>query len=72
MWEDRVGLRGVPHVFLNAEIVHAQIKVQRRSHTHRAQVCSAVRAGADMVDFREAGNFFRCVIPPAWTTVVRM
>ena len=45
----RVGLGRVRHVLLDAEVVHAQVEVQRRGHADRAQVGGAVAAGAHVV-----------------------
>ena len=57
MREDAVSFRRVRHVFLNAEIVHAQIEMQRGAHTHRAQVCRAVRPGPHLINFGQVGDF---------------
>lgn len=35
MREDGVGLLGVRHVFLDAEVGHPEVEVQRRAHAHR-------------------------------------
>ena len=51
--EHRVGLRRVPHVFLDAEVRHPRVEVQRRAHRHRRQVGRAVAAGAHLVQRRE-------------------
>ena len=56
MGENLVGLFCVPHVFLNSKVVHAQIKVQRGSHTHRTQVGSAVASGTYLINLRQGGN----------------
>src|SRR5262249_55109610 len=49
MWEDLVGFLGVMHVFLNAEVVDAEVKMQRRAHAHGAQVRCAVRTGTHLI-----------------------
>ena len=55
--EDAIGFGGVVHVFLNAEIVNAEIEMQSGGHADGAHVSRAVTAGADLVYFGEAGNF---------------
>ena len=51
--EHRVGLRRVAHVFLDAEVGHPHVEVQRRAHAHRRQVGRAVGAGAHLVELGE-------------------
>ena len=51
--EDAVGLGGVGHVLLNAEVVHGQIEVQRRRHADRRQIGRAMRAGPHVVQLGE-------------------
>src|SRR5207342_898211 len=38
-------LRTVAHAFLNAEVVDAEVEVQRGRHTHGAEIGGAVRSG---------------------------
>src|ERR1700687_6203242 len=55
--EDAIGFRGVVHVFLNAEIVDAEIEMQSGGHADGAHIGGAVTAGADQVNLGKAGNF---------------
>src|SRR5258708_40284568 len=57
--EDLVCLSRMPHVFLDAEIVHAQIKMQRGSHTDGTEVRGSVRPGAHMIKLRQSRNLFQ-------------
>ena len=41
-----VGFRRVPHVFLDAEVRHPGVEMQRRAHAHRRQIRGAVKARA--------------------------
>ena len=54
--EDLIGLRRVRHVFLDAEVRHAQIEVQRRAHAHRREVGGSVAAGAHAIEIGEVGD----------------
>src|SRR5690606_24600514 len=54
--EHRVGLVGVEHVFLDAEVRHPGVEMQRRAHGHRRQVGGAVEAGTYLVQRREVGD----------------
>ena len=53
MRKDVVGLLRVQHVFLDAEVRHPGIEMQRRAHAHRRQVGRAVKPGTDLVRVRE-------------------
>ena len=44
--EHFVGFRRVPHVFLDAEVRHPGVEMQRRAHAHRRQIRGAVKARA--------------------------
>src|ERR1700730_14257075 len=55
--EDAIGFGGVVHVFLNAEIVDAEIEMQSGGHADGTHVGGGVPAGADLVHLGEAGNF---------------
>jgi hypothetical protein len=48
--EDFIGFSRVPHVFLNSEIVHRNIEVQRRGHGNGGQICRTVAAGSHVVN----------------------
>ena len=54
--EDLIGFLGMMHVFLDAEIVHAEVKVERRSHADWAHIRRAMTTRADVMDFREGGD----------------
>ncbi len=51
-----VGLVGVRHVLLDAEVVDAQVEVQRRGHAHRAQIGGAMAARAHLVQLGQRGD----------------
>src|SRR5467141_1322112 len=57
MREDAIGFGGVVHVFLDAEIVDAEIEMEGGGHADRAHIGGAVTAGADLVQLGEAGDF---------------
>src|SRR5215475_11792186 len=50
------GLLAMPHVFLDPEIVHAQVKMKSRRHAHRTEVGCTVRCGSHVVYLCQAGN----------------
>src|SRR3546814_7197597 len=54
--ENRVGLRAVAHVLLDAEIRHPEIEMECRTHADRGQVGGAMRSGADLVELRQRGD----------------
>src|SRR4030095_11660384 len=47
----------VPHVLLDAEVVHAQIKMQRSCHANGTQISRSVRSGSHLIHLGEIGNF---------------
>ena len=53
MRKHAIGLFGVPHVFLDAEVVDAEVEMQRRRHADRTQVGGAMRSGAHLVQLGE-------------------
>src|SRR5205085_3525996 len=53
MWNHRVGLLRVAHVFLQPEIGHRKIEMQGRGHAHRRQVRRSVAAGLYIVEVGE-------------------
>src|SRR5882724_7542247 len=55
--KDAIGFVSVAHVFLDAEIVDAEIEVESGGHADRAHIGGAVTAGADVVEVGEAGDF---------------
>src|SRR5882762_11004413 len=55
--EDAIGFISVAHVFLNAEIVDAEIEVESGGHADGAHIGGAVTAGADVIEVSEAGDF---------------
>src|SRR5215813_11007134 len=54
MRKDFIGFRSVTHVFLNAEIIHRCIEVQRRGHGHRRQVGRTVTPGAHVINLGQS------------------
>ena len=54
--EDAVRFRAVDHVLLDAEVVDAQIEMQRRGHAHRREVRGAVTTGAHMEELGQVGE----------------
>ena len=56
MREDSVGFVDVRHVFLNAEIVNTDIKVQGRGHADGTEVGGTMRADADLIKLRQRGD----------------
>src|SRR5229473_3103480 len=55
--KDAIGFVGVAHVFLNAEIVDAEIEMKGGGHADGTHVGGAVTASADVVKISEAGDF---------------
>src|SRR5260370_36307307 len=55
--KDAIGFGGVVHVFLNAEIVNAEIEMQSGGHAYGAHIGGAVTTGADLVQLGKAGDF---------------
>src|SRR4029079_5976558 len=54
--EDGVGLGGVPHVFLNDEILRPRIEVQRGSHGHWREIRRPMTASAHLVEAGKIGD----------------
>src|SRR5258708_1477710 len=69
--KDLVCFRCVAHVFLDAEIMNAQVEMQRGRHAHGAQVGGAMRAGQHLIGFRQGGTLSGAD-RLSWPTVVRM
>ena len=46
----------VTHIFLDPEIVHRNIEVQRRRHCHRRQIRRAVAACPHMINLRQRSD----------------
>src|SRR6516165_3478075 len=44
VWEDAIRFVGMPHIFLDSEVVNAQIEMQHGRHADGAHVRGAVRA----------------------------
>lgn len=57
MWKNRIGFRRVPHVFLDAEVGHRNVEVQRRAHANGRQIGCPVRAGAHLIKLSERSDF---------------
>src|SRR5258708_40101990 len=55
--EDALGFLAVAHVFLYAEVVHAQIEVEGGRHTNRTQVRRAMRAGLYLIQLGQRSDF---------------
>jgi len=72
MRKTRIRLLHVAHEFLYPKIMDAQIKMQRRGHTHWTHIGGAVAPGPDVIQFRQAGDLSQVRIPPQCTTAVRM
>ncbi|KAG1244646.1 hypothetical protein G6F65_021686 [Rhizopus arrhizus] len=51
--EDGIRLVCVAHVFLDAEVGHPQVEMQRRAHADGRQVGGAVAAGAHLIQRRQ-------------------
>src|SRR5579884_2247143 len=45
------------HIFLNPEVMHAEVEMQRRSHAYRTQISCAVRTGSYLINLCEIRNF---------------
>src|SRR5437764_13649256 len=56
MWKHFVGFIRVPHIFLDAKVEHAQIKMQSGGHTHRTEIGRAMGTCAHVIDFGKVGN----------------
>src|SRR3546814_10176983 len=56
MGKDRIGLVVVAHVFLDSEVRHPEIEVERGAHADRRQVGGAVAAGADLKELSQRGD----------------
>src|SRR3546814_15364826 len=54
--EDRIGFGRVTHIFLDPEIGHPAIEMERRAHADGRQVGRAVAAGAHLIQRREIGD----------------
>src|SRR3546814_9259665 len=50
--EDRIGFGRVTHIFLDPEIGHPAIEMERRAHADGRQVGRAVAAGAHLIQRR--------------------
>src|SRR5258708_39436424 len=57
VWEHAIGFLAVPHVFLNAEVVHAQIEVEGGRHTNWTQVRRAMRTGLYLIKLGQRSDF---------------
>ena len=64
MRENSVGFFKVVHVFLNAEIVNAQIEMQRGRHAYWTHVGGAVAPRSHVIKFCQAGDFLQMGNPP--------
>lgn len=56
MGEDGVRFGSVPHIFLNPEIMHAEIEVERGSHADWAQICGAMGTRSHVIYVGEIRN----------------
>ena len=56
MRKDTVGLIRMAHIFLDAKIVDAQIKMQRGSHAHGTQIGRAMRSRPDLIKLCQTGD----------------
>src|SRR5882724_1317372 len=52
--KDKIGFFGVAHIFLNTEIVHAEIEVERSGKTHGTQIGRPVRTSKHMKQLGKA------------------
>src|SRR5262249_8699357 len=59
MRKDFIGFRSVTHIFLNSEIVHGCIEMQRRGHGHRRQVGRTVAPGAHVINLGQSRNLLQ-------------
>src|SRR3990167_9895796 len=57
--EDRVRLRRVANIFLQAEVGDRHVEVQGRGHGHWRQVGGAVATGLDVVQVGEGGDLLQ-------------
>ena len=65
VWKHRVGLLRVAHVFLDPEIVDAEIEMQRGRHRDRAEIGGAMRSRPHVVQLGERRDFPQVADPPA-------
>ncbi len=71
--EDRIGLLGMAHIFLDAEIRHRQVEMQRRRHAVTGDRSVAPWQPVRTLNMSaKAAMRRRWVMPPAWTTVARI
>src|SRR5262245_10156339 len=59
MRKHAVGLFGVPHVFLDAEVVDAEIEVECGGHRHRTEIRRTVRTGPHVMQLGERRNLLQ-------------
>ena len=72
MRKHAIGLVRMPHVFLDAEIVDAQVEMERRRHADGAQIGRTVRSGFHLVHLGQVRDLAEMRDSPACTTVVLM